>query len=218
MKKGFLILLCVFGTLLASAQTYSFQVWTGLEASIDLSKRLSLDVGVESRFQQHSALLKQASAEVGARYSVTKPLFVGASYEFADKYRIQGYFPVHTFAALVGYKKKFGNFRVAIQTKMNVSKNTYIKNEKSLLPSFVDKNKLKVAYVANKRVRPSLFVETYHPLGAGTNYSIATVKYGANCSFGFRKQIGLDLGYMLRHEIQDDELISIVTLSIEKSF
>ncbi len=218
MKRCAFIIFSLLVAFLASAQSHSFEVWTGVGASVDLSKRFSIDFEGETRFQQNSALLKQGLAEVGARYNITKPLFVGLSYKFTEKYRKNGYFPMHTVAAVVGYKKKIDDFRFSIQTKLNVTKNTYVKNSEGLQPEVVDKNKIKVAYSLRKHIRPSLFVETYHPIEAGSMYRISTVKYGANCGFEFRKKLGLDVGYIFRQEIDDKQCISILTLSLSKEF
>lgn len=199
-----------------SAQTHSFQVWTSIGTSVDLSKKLSLEFEAESRFQQTGALLKQASAELGLDYNITKHFFVGTSYKFADKYRKNGYFPVHTFAAIAGYKKKFGNLRIGYQNKMNLEKNTYIKKAEDVRPSFVDKNKIKLVYTGIDRLRPSVFVETYHLVGNESRYAIETIKYGINCGVEFRKQIGVNVGYMFRQEIIDRQNISIVTIALSK--
>jgi len=216
MKHCACILVSVFVAIFASAQSHSFEVWTGVGTSVDVSKRFSVDFEAETRFQQNSALLKQGLAEVGARYNITKPLFVGISYKFTEKYRKNGYFPMHTVAAVVGYKKKIDDFRFSIQTKLNVTKNMYVKNSEGLQPEIVDKNKIKVAYSLRKHVRPSLFVETYHPIEAGSMYRISTVKYGASCGFEFKKKLGLDLGYIFRQEIDDCQTLSILTISLSK--
>ncbi len=200
------------------AQTHSFQLWAGAETSYDLTNVLTLEFGIESRFQQTGAPLKQISAELGLSYNFTKSFFVGASCEYADKYKKNGYFPVYTFAGTAGYKKKFGNFKIGIQTKLNFEKNTYLKSPEDEQLGLVDKNKIKVSYKLSKRLKPSLFVETYHPLEVGSAYRIATVKYGANCAIGFRKNLDLDFGYMFRHEVVDNEFISIVSIMLSKSF
>lgn len=200
------------------AQTHSVEVWTGVETSTDITKRFSLDFEAEARWQQTSALLKQFAVEVGGKYNLSKTVYVGASYKLADKYKKSGYFPEHTLAGVLGYKKKFESFRVAAQTKLNVSKNSYTKNAKSLRPELVDKNKIKITYTGFNRIRPSAFVETYHVVAPGSNFHIATVKYSANCSFEFRKNTSVDLGYMLRHEVDDQLLISVFTLTVGKSF
>ncbi|MCQ2960149.1 MAG: DUF2490 domain-containing protein [Bacteroidales bacterium] len=218
MRKLFSILFCCFIGTFVSSQTHSFQVWTGIGTSVDISKKLSIDFEAETRFQQIGALIKQASAEIDATYNITKPLFISAGYKFADKYKKNGYFPVHTISAAIGYKKKFGDFRIGFQTKLNLEKNTYIKNNSDLIPTFLDKNKLKVTYSGIKKIKPSVFVETYHPLEAGSKFHIETVKYGANVSYGFRKHLDLDLGYIFRHEVDANEFISIATISLSKSF
>lgn len=217
-KKIVLLFLGCICCATISAQTHSFQLWTAVEASHELTNDFSIDFGIESRFQQSGALLKQVSAELGLSYNFTKSLFVGASCEYADKYKKNGYFPVYTFSGVVGYKKKFGDFKVGIQTKFNVEKNTYLKSPEDEHLGVVDKNKIKVSYKLSKRIKPSFFVETYHPLETGNKYKISTVKYGANCAIGFRKQLALDFGYMFRHEVVDNEYISIVTATLSKSF
>lgn len=218
MKKLALIVFCCLTGIFASAQTHSFQVWTGLETSADISNKLSIDFEAEARFQQKSATFKQASAEIGVRYKLSKTLFTSVSYEFSSKYKKNGYFPINTLAATLGYKKKFGDFRFAIQSKLNVEKTSYIKNPEDVYPDLIDKNKVKISYNGLSRLKPSLFVETYHPIEAGSQFHVATVKYGANCTIEFRKHFELDLGYMFRHEVDENEYISILTLSVSKSF
>ncbi|MBR7035439.1 MAG: DUF2490 domain-containing protein [Bacteroidales bacterium] len=218
MKRFTLIVLACLSGILVSAQTKSFQVWTGIGVSYELSKKLSFDFETETRFQQASKTLKQAAVSVGARYAITKPIYVGVSYEFADKYKKNGYFPVNTFVANLGYKRKLGDFRLGIQTKLTVEKNSYIKNPEDIYPEWKQKNKIKLGYAKYKRIKPSIAVETYHPLEAGANYRISTVKYSANCTLGFRKGIDFTAGYMFRHEIDKCEYISICTLGLSKSF
>lgn len=218
MKRLIVIALACLTGFSVSAQTKSFQVWTGIGTSYDFSKRLSLDFEAESRFQQNAKALKQVSAAVGARYSVTKPIFVGVGYEFADKYKKNGYFPVHTFSANVGYKKKLGDFRLGIQTKLTTEKNTYIKNPEDIYPEWKQKNKIKFAYAGLRRIKPSVAVETYHLLEAGSDYHVSTVKYSASCAIDFRKNFELGVGYMFRHEIDKCEYISIAMFSLSKSF
>lgn len=216
--KRFLTILFVFVSIFANAQSHSFQVWTSLGTSADITKKLSLDFEAESRFQQTSATLKQISTEIDAQYALTKPLFIGIGYKFADKYKKNGYFPVHTILATIGYKKKFGDFRIGIQSKFNFEKNTYTKSSEDLGFECIDKNKIKITYTGIKHLRPSLFVETYHPIEIGSKYHIQTAKYGVTCSYGFRKKIDVDFGYMLRHEVDAQELISIITIGVSKSF
>lgn len=217
-KKIVLLFLGCICCATISAQTHSFQLWTAVEASHELTNDFSIDFGLESRFQQTGAALKQVSAELGLSYNFMKSFFVGASCEYADKYKKNGYFPVYTVAGAVGYKKKFGNFKIGIQTKLNLEKNTYLKSPEDEQLGLVDKNKIKVSYKLSKRLKPSFFVETYHPLEIGSAYRIETVKYGANCAVGFRKNLDLDFGYMFRHEVVDNEYISIVNITISKSF
>ena len=111
-----------------------------------------------------------------------------------------------------------GDFRLGIQTKLTVEKNSYIKNPEDIYPEWKQKNKIKLGYAKYKRIKPSIAVETYHPLEAGANYRISTVKYSANCTLGFRKGIDFTAGYMFRHEIDKCEYISICTLGLSKSF
>lgn len=218
MKRIAAVLICCLVGVFGWSQSHSVEVWTGLETSTDITKRLSIDFEAEARWQQTSALLKQLIAEMGVEYNLTKTIFIGTSYKIADKYKKNGYFPEHTLAGVIGYKKKFDSFRLAVQTKVNVSKNSYTKNKESLRPEVVDKNKIKITYTGMPRIRPSAFVETYHVVAPGSNFHIATAKYSVNCSFQFRKKTSVDLGYMLRHEIDDKLLLSIFTLTLGKSF
>lgn len=218
MRKCLLIILCYTVSILVSAQTKSFQVWTGIGTSYDVSKRLSIEFEAESRFQQTGATLKQASACIGGRYNLTKKFYAGASYEFSDKYKKNGYFPVHTFAASVGYKKKFGDFRLSLQSKLNLAKNSYTKKQEDIYPEIVNKNKIKFSYAGFNRIKPGAFIETYHPLESGSNYHISTVKYDVNCSFDYRWNTTFNVGYMFRHEIDENEIISILTFAVSKSF
>lgn len=218
MKKiAAVIIGCLVGVSVM-AQSHRVEVWTALETSADITNHFSVDFEAEARWQQTSALLKQLAVGIGGKYNVSKTVFVGASYEIADKYKKNGYFPEHTVAGVVGYKKKFDSFRFAVQSKLNVSKNTYIKNEESLRPEVVDKNKIKITYTGMRRIRPSAFVETYHLVAPGSNFHVTSAKYSVNCSFEFRKNTSVDLGYMLRHEIDDQLLLSIFTLTFGKSF
>lgn len=218
MKRIAAVLICCLVGISGWSQSHSVEVWTELETSTDITKRISIDFEAEARLQQTSALLKQLAVGIGGKYNISKTVFVGASYEIADKHKKNGYFPEHTVAGVVGYKKKFDSFRFAVQSKLNVSKNTYIKNEESLRPEIVDKNKIKITYTGIDRIRPSAFVETYHVVAPGSNFHIATARYSVNCSFEFRKNTNIDLGYMLRHNIDNQLLLSIFTLTLGKSF
>ena len=218
MKRIAAVLICCLAGFSGWSQSHSIEVWTGFETSADISKRISIDFQAEARWQQTSALLKQLIAETGIDYNLSKNVFIGASYKIADKYKKNGYYPEHTIAGVVGYKKKFDSFKFAVQSKLNVSKNTYIKDEASLRPTVIVKNKIKITYTGIHRIRPSAFVETYHVVAPGSHYHIATAKYSVNCSFEFRKNTSVDLGYMLRHEIDDKLLLSIFTLTLGKSF
>lgn len=219
MRRCFVIFILCCAGLWCSAQTHIFEAWTGIETSYELNEKTDIEISAESRFQQRNTLLKQYSIEIGSSYALFKGIFVNASYEFANKNKKNGYFPVHTLCTSLGYKKKFDNgLRLNIQTKINVGKNMYTKKSEDERFELVHKNKIKLSYSINKRIRPSLFAETYHPLETGGYYSVSTLKCGINCALFINKQTYFDFGYIRRNEFEDNEIISIITCTFNKSF
>jgi len=197
-KKSIFFLVCFAYSAISFAQEQSFESWLETAVSKDLNDSYTVDIVAEARFKQTGALLKSLSGELGVSYKLSKPTTLGIGYKLTQKNREQGFFPSHTISLNFAYKEKIGSFRIAYRNKLELNKDTYYNEPADLFPSYEDRNRLKVTYGKKREfIRPSLSIETFHPLQNGAYY-ITETRYGAGLSFNLKHKFECGLDIVLR--------------------
>ncbi len=219
LKYIFIFLLCISVANALFSQSHTNELWTELGASVDVYQDVSVDAVVEARFQEIGSYLKSVSGEVGFSYKVSKPFSIGVSYKCTEKYKPQGFFAAHTGAFSVSYREKFGDVRVAYRNKFEASRDMYVNESSDLLPSFEDRNRLKISYARKKAfLSPSISIETFHAVASSQSFTLIEMRYGAGLDFNLKNKYEAGIAYTFKQSFGKPTNTSVYSLSIAKSF
>lgn len=87
MKRILSLMLCAMAVLSASAQSDDFGIWTDVGVEKKFSKKLSLEGGVEARFEDNVSKVTRTGFNLGVTYKPWKFLRFGAGYAFMNDWK-----------------------------------------------------------------------------------------------------------------------------------
>lgn len=87
MKRTLSLMLCAMAVLSASAQSDDFGIWTDVGVEKKFSKKLSLEGGVEARFEDNVSKVTRTGFNLGVTYKPWKFLRFGAGYAFINDWK-----------------------------------------------------------------------------------------------------------------------------------
>lgn len=150
MKVFFSTLLVGFLTLqMTFAQEASTKLWTGVSYRLDLSKKLSLELGQQFRLKDDLKEVDSYITEAEASYSTQSDWEVSAQFRYYSKNDTKG--NVQGFENLLRYRigvtKAFDfvggdfNFRVAYQNRFSIDRSNRVKQVVRVRPAYTLKIK-----------------------------------------------------------------------------
>lgn len=126
-KRLITLALCALGTLCTHAQKDDFGIWSEVNVEKKLSKKWSLDGGVEMRTRDNTGTIDRWSFGVGANYKLTDWLKLSVGYNLLDDNRhkvndsgkkIAKYWSLrHRFNLSATLSHSFGNLTVSLRER-----------------------------------------------------------------------------------------------------
>ncbi len=211
MKKLAALLLFSITFLFAQAQTTDNQLWTAFQAETDITKRVTLGLDLEVRFDNDISRLRTIFGQVELGWKFNKYLSASTSYRYGGRKfeELAELTKAHRFSVYVTGKYKFKKFSIG-----NVDVNSFtISNRAGYLHQYlVDaptdrespqkyfRNKTQLKYDITKKLSTLVYFEFFYRF-SGKNEEIDENRFAGGFDYDINKKNSVKLLYMYLTEV-----------------
>jgi hypothetical protein len=204
--KNHLFLILLIIPLTGLAQERNINLWTGINVSKNITKKISLEADAQWRLTNNLTTTGSYIAELGAGYKFNKHWEVSAFYRFISRrkydkgdeaYVFKSY---HRFYANLTYDHKIAFLKFAYRLRyQNQFKddNGTLENDKSYL-----RNRIELSYPNKTKFTPAISADLFYRMGEAFD----EVRYKADVDFKINKKNTITLGGFISHEFDNTEL------------
>ncbi len=189
MKKLFLTLALFFSFILSAQKPADVELWTGGTINYKLSKRLTLDVVEQVRFNNNVTTYKKSFTNVGLKIKLNKRYSVKPSYRFIV-------LPLTSFEHRVQldgfYKWSKKKFPLTFAYRMRIQ-------HQFISPKSYFRNKITVGYKLSKLVDPFLAYEIFFRFNGKNEFRVSRITVGLD--WRINKRLYLTTYYRLQDDI-----------------
>ena len=205
MKKH-LFILCLALPLAGLAQERNTNLWTGINFSKSITKKISLEAEAQWRLTNNLTTTGSSIAELGAGYKFNKHWEVSVFYRFISRRKYDKgdeayvFKPYHRFYSNLSYDHKIAFLKFAYRLRyQNQFKddNGTLENDKSYL-----RNRIELSYPNKTKFTPAISADLFYRMGEAFD----EVRYKADVDYKINKKNTITLGGFISHEFDNTEL------------
>jgi hypothetical protein len=201
MRKSLALLLFSFVTGFVQAQTTDNQLWTAVQAETNITKRLSVGLDLEVRFDNDISRFRSAfvQAEVGWKFS--KYLSAALDYRYGGKQneKLSEFSKGHRVSLFVTGKYKFNKFTISDRLGYYTQYLIDVPDGK-VNPEKYIRNKTQLKYELTKKISPLVYYEFFYRL-SGNVQEVDENRYAGGVEYDFNKKNSVKLLYMYLTEV-----------------
>jgi len=101
-----LLVICALGSLNSYGQVKDANLWMGYGLEMEMTKKISLELESQARFNNNASSFNQFYTELSAGYDIIKPINVSGTYRYSRKNNGDYYFSQNRFCLDLSYKFK----------------------------------------------------------------------------------------------------------------
>ena len=156
-----------------SAQTNDMASWNSLSLKTDLTKKFSIKMSQEFRFDDNISHIDKYHTDFGLEYSISKAFSIGSSYRFIrnqnskEDYKIQ-----NRLSFDLNYETRFDQFKLSSRIR--------IQNKWDEFDDSVNhiRNKLSLKYkTESSSLNPYFAIESYYKFGESKDSEFSKMRY-----------------------------------------
>lgn len=213
--KNWLVLLCVFCSLVGAGQVSTNEYWTSASFSKKVLKKTHLNLDLGYRFEDitenNSGLL-----EVGLTRKLPKKFKVGLSYRYADKSSYERKFrKVHRTSLSVAKRFKIKKFKFSFRSKFQYEVKNQVSRKNTDLTDQAWRNKLKITKKVYKRTNVYIGSEVF---ALEDEEFFSRYRLLGGVKYGITKRIELSLQGIYEAKFYDIDQNKILSLGYAQRF
>jgi hypothetical protein len=209
------LMLC--GTL--KAQVKNAGLWTSFSLEAKLTKKVSVNLSEELRFNENISELGTALTETGIAYKPNKNFQISGNYRFTQKHRTDDNYNLkHRFYIDVKYEKKVKPFKITFRSRWQDEFSQRGHSDNAGASNFYLRNKLNIEWDMNKHFAPYLSTEVFSPVNYPREYFFDNIRSSAGIEYTLTKNHKIDLYYMVQNELNVSNPETDFILGIGYSF
>ena len=201
MKKRIILLIFSFVAVSANAQTTDNQLWTAFQVETDITKRLTVGLDVEVRFDQNISRLRSAFGQAEVSWKFNKYLSASIDYRYGGKEndKLSEFSKGHRISLFVTGKYKFYDFTISNRAGYY---NQYLVDapEGSVNPEKYFRNKTQLRYNITKKISPFVYFEFFYRF-SGKTQEVDENRYAGGVEYDFNKKNSVKVLYMYLTEV-----------------
>jgi hypothetical protein len=192
------LLLC--GTL--KAQVKDAGLWTSFSLEAKLTKKASVNISEELRFNENISELGTAFTEAGISYKLNKNFQISANYRFTQKRRVEDNFNLkHRGYFDVKYEKKLKPIQFKFRSRFQDEYSEFGTASDAGIAKYYLRNKLTLEWDLDKAFKPYLSFELFSPLNYPREYFFDNIRATTGVEYSITKNQKIDLYYMIQREL-----------------
>jgi len=202
------------------SQTQDFESWIDFGIGKKLNDKLSVGFEESLRLNQNLGHINSLNSDLVLEYKINQSFEVGGGYRISMKNQPNGYFPKHRVNLDISYKYEISQLKISFRNRTQFEKNSYIENQKDLLPRYENRNRLKLFYnIRGLRTDPFLAFELFHQLSSQDFYRINAYRIYSGISREFPYELKMNLSFIYeRTKKSIIENAFIFNISVKKEF
>jgi len=188
------------GTL--KAQVKDAGLWTALSIETKLSKKISVGLSQEFRFNENISELGTAFTEAGLSYKLNKHFQIAANYRFTQKRRTDDNYNLKNRIYFdVKYGKKVKPIQITFRSRFQDEFSTTVYSSKASIADFYLRNKLNLEWDLDKPFAPYISIELFSPLNFPHEFLFDNIRSSAGIEYSLTKKQKFDIYYMVQKEL-----------------
>jgi len=197
------LLLFSLCALFSAAQSNDFETWASGTLKTDISKKFGTSLQTQARLKNNSSELGTLFFEPDVVYKVNKYLRISAGYRFSLRFKSDN---VNTTAHRCNLdmegRKKFGNLRLKLRTRLQQGFTDlyYNENRKPYSYPLYNRNKFAIDYEVNKRFNPYAEFEVFLPLNDPRQRNFDRYRLTIGSSFDLKNRNAIDCFFRIQQE------------------
>jgi hypothetical protein len=201
MKKLLTVLFFSWAFTMAQAQTTDNQLWTAFQAQTDITKRLTLGLDLEVRFDNDISRLRSVFGQAEVSWKFSKYLSAAIDYRYGGRQNetLSEFSKGHRISLFVTGKYKFHKFTISDRLGYY---NQYLVDapEDKVNPEKYVRNKTQLRYDLTKKLSPLVYFEFFYRL-SGNVHEVDENRFAAGFEYDLNKKNSVKLLYMYLTEV-----------------
>ncbi len=201
MRKRIALLFFSFVTVGAQAQTTDNQLWTAFQVQTDITKRLTLGLDLEVRFDQNISRLRSAFGQAEVSWKFNKYLSASLDYRYGGKEndKLSEFSKGHRISFFVTGKYKFHKFTISDRAGYY---NQYLVDalDGTVNPEKYFRNKTQLRYNITKKLNSFVYFEFFYRV-SGNTPEVDENRYAGGLEYDFNKKNSVKVLYMYLTEV-----------------
>ncbi|MBK8808972.1 MAG: DUF2490 domain-containing protein [Bacteroidales bacterium] len=201
------------------AQEKDLALWGEVALKKDLTKKISLGLSEEMRFNNNISNLKAINTEIQLSVKLSKIFKADMAYRYGLNQHENGFFAKHRFGISLEAEKEFGSFDLALRSRILLYKDTYSNEQTDLYPNYENRNRLKIGYNIRKfKTDPFFSIESFHAI---SNVSVLDIE-GLRLSYGFvtkmKYKTKLNTAFICNYNLLEKGTEYVINIAFSKEF
>ena len=208
MKKVSLLLYLFLAFAFRVISQPDYGLWNEFSLEKDFSKKFSLELQEEFRFDQNLRHFDVFHSSVGANYKPIKPVKLSLAYRFSANQTLENEVSFrHRLAFDASYRFNFQNFKFSYRSRIQSEVKNFNSSTNGKTPSWEWRNRLTVEY-SIKRFSPFVGAEVYYQIfdASDTEFNKAWTKkrYRFGLDYRINKRNDIGVYFLLQRGIDPD--------------
>ncbi len=201
MKKPLALLLFSLAVLFAKAQTTDNMLWTAFQVQTEVTKKLTLSLDLEARFDQNVTRLRSAFGQFEANWKFNKYLAASINYRYGGKQsdKLSEFSKGHRLSFFVYGKYKYKKFTLSDRIGYF---NQYLIDvpQSNENPEKYFRNKTQLKYDITKKLGTFIYFEFFYRF-SGDVQEVDENRYAGGFDYDFNKKNNVKLTYIYFTEV-----------------
>ncbi len=201
--KFCLTLLIFLSFIAVHAQNYSddSQIWTHLKVTKEVTKKIDMQLKLQTRFKENASELGRASANLRVSYKFYKGINLIAGYSFIEKENKNDVFKTrHSYYGGLEFKKNIRRFEFRYRNLFMCRYKSPFTSYDGYIAYLYDRNRITIKYEYSKRVSFYLKEDINIPLNNPQLIGISRARtfFGGNIKVNKRQKLELYVMYHMQ--------------------
>ncbi|HPE18660.1 MAG TPA: DUF2490 domain-containing protein [Tenuifilaceae bacterium] len=208
MKRAALLLYLFLAFAIRVISQPDYGLWNEFSLEKDFSKKFSLELQEEFRFDQSLSHFDVFHSSIGANYKPIKPVKLSFAYRFSANQTLENEVSFrHRLALDASYRLSFNNLKFSCRSRIQSEVKNFNSSKNGKTPSWEWRNRLTVEY-SIKRFSPYVGAEVYYQISDARetefNNTWTKKRYRLGVDYKINKRNDIGVYFLLQRGIDPD--------------
>jgi hypothetical protein len=185
------------------AQTEDFQLWSGINLDISITKKISFKIEEEIRLKNNVTEVDMYFTDAGISYDFWKNFTLAGNYRYTRKNEPEGiYSNMHKYYIDLEYDNNIGRFEYSFRTRYQSRYKNIKSSELGFRPEKHSRNKISLAYdIYRSPLKPEIWCEIYYQLNNPYGNGLDKIRVAPGLNYSINRANRIKIYYMIEKEL-----------------